>query len=106
MNRRKPVTPKNAKKKAPTKSRRPTTVRKRTKKAASPAPEEPRALVAEVAPAPDVGAEPETPVASEPAPPEPLELDIPLSTPETIFAERVTPPELERPYPATGRATL
>ena len=98
------MTTKNAKKKPATKSRRPTTVRRRAKKPASPVAEEPRALVPEVAPAPDVGAEPEAPVALEPAPPEPLELDIPLSTPETIFAERVTPPELDRPFPASRRA--
>lgn len=119
MNRRKPMTAKNAKapkattatkatkatknakKKAPTKSRQPTTVRRRAKK---PALEKPLALVPEGAPAPDVAAEPEAPLVLEPALAEPPELGVLLSTPETIFAERVAPPELDRPFPASRRA--
>ena len=98
MNRRKPTTAKNAKKKTPTKSRRPTTVRRRAKKPASPALEEP------LVPMPVVAPEPEAPVALDPAPEEPLELDVLLSNPETIFAERVAPPEMDRPFPASRRA--
>jgi hypothetical protein len=100
MKRRKPMA---TKKKTATKSRRPTTVRRRAKKPAGPAPEEPRALVSE-APPPDVPIEPELLVALEPGPSEPPELDIPLSNPETIFAERVPPPEPERSHPASRRA--
>lgn len=95
---------KTAKKKAPTKSQRPTTVRARAKKAPPPVREEPLTLVPEVAPAPDVGREGGVPIAFELAPPEPIELDLPLSNPETIFAERVAPPELDRPFPASRRA--
>lgn len=111
MNRRKPVNAKNAKnvknvkKKTATKSRPSTPARRPARKTrAMAAAPEPLAEVVEIAPDQEIALELEAPIALEPALAEPPMLEVPLATPEAAFAERVSPPELERPYPASRRA--
>jgi hypothetical protein len=85
------------KKTSTTKSRRASTTRPRAKKRPAPPPlEEPQAPLVVVAAEP----EPEPAPAIESAPLE----ELPLSSPEVLFAERVVPDEPDRPYPAIRRA--
>jgi hypothetical protein len=79
------------------------TTRRRARKAPAP-----RAEPTRVSPPPAIaespagfGPAPEPVAAIESAPPE---LEVPLASPEVLFAERVTPPETERPFPTSRRA--
>jgi hypothetical protein len=85
------------KKKTITRRRAPTkTARPRTKKLSPPPREEPPAPELVAAPEPETGASgTEVPLA---------EFEIPLSSPEPLFAARVPPPEPERPFPHRRRA--
>jgi hypothetical protein len=94
MSRAKAIAPKHTKKKKSSPKReRPTAVRRRTRKPAAPPVEEP------LAPAPVVETEVVPAIESVPS-----ELELPLSSPETLFAERVAPQEADRPFPADRRA--
>src|ERR1041384_2339226 len=80
------------------------TKRRRTRKTparpSEPTAQPPIAEVTEVPEAPGSVVEPEPAPAIESS----AELDLPLATPEVVFADRVAPPELDRPYPASRRA--